>query len=133
MSKRALYSDRQIEISRKYLELIIKELSKLPCLLGGWAVYLHLNDKFNSSKGRDYIGSKDIDLGFHLDPKWSKQEYENSDLRKAISTIESLGFEAVSFRYLKQFANDGRELTDKQAQSLASYDLLVLSSCRWMN
>ncbi len=126
VDRKLLYSDPQISISRKYLESIIKELSKPPCLLGGWAVYLHLNDKFNSSKGRDYLGSKDIDLGFHLDPRWSKQDYKKSVLSKAIYTIESLGFEAVSFRYLKQFSNDGREISKEQARRLPPYEMFDL-------
>ena len=96
----ALYTDPQISTSSKFLEMIVKGLSEPPCLLGGWAVYLHLNDKFNASKGRPYLGSKDIDLGFHLDPNWSKEEYEKSDLWKAIGEIESLGFEPVSFRFV---------------------------------
>lgn len=95
-------------------------------MLGGWAVYLHLNDKFNSSKGRDYLGSKDIDLGFHLDPKWSKQDYLKSDLRKAIIAIESLGFEPVSYRYLKQFSYDGRDLAKEEARNFPAYDLFDL-------
>ncbi|MHB1907599.1 MAG: hypothetical protein ACYCQJ_01860 [Nitrososphaerales archaeon] len=122
-----MYTDQQINISRKFLEKIISNLSEPPCILGGWAVYLHLNDKFNASKGRDYLGSKDIDLGFHLDPKWSKSDYTKSDLNKAINTIESMGFEPVSFRYLKQFSNDnGRELTKDEAKRLSPYDIFAL-------
>ncbi|MHB2035575.1 MAG: hypothetical protein ACYCPW_02390 [Nitrososphaerales archaeon] len=117
-----MYSDPQISISSRFLETIVKELSEPPCLLGGWAVYIHLNDKFNSSKGRDYLGSKDIDLGFHLNPTWSQEEYEKSDLRKAIDKIESLGFEAVSFRFMKSFSEDGTELTDEQARRLRPYE-----------
>ncbi|MHB8566436.1 MAG: hypothetical protein ACYC7D_08625 [Nitrososphaerales archaeon] len=121
-----MYSDHQISISSRYLEAIIREFSDPPCLLGGWAVYIHLNDKFNSSKGRDYVGSKDIDLGFHLDPTWSEEEYGRSDLRKAIGSITSLGFEAVSFRFMKSFSQDGTELTKEQARRFRPYEMFDL-------
>jgi hypothetical protein len=126
VSNKMLYSDNQISISKKYLESIVKQLSRPPCLLGGWAVFLQLNDKFNASKGRDYPGSKDIDLGFHLDPKWSKEEYNRSDLRKAIDKIQALGFEAVSFRFVKHFSEGGTELTHEQARRVAQYEMFPL-------
>jgi hypothetical protein len=35
------------------------------CLIGGWAIYETVNKNFTADRGRPYIGSKDIDIGFH--------------------------------------------------------------------
>ncbi|MCL4518002.1 MAG: hypothetical protein M1587_02265 [Thaumarchaeota archaeon] len=101
-----MYSDYQTSISRGYLLSILQQVSQPPCLLGGWAVFLLLNEKFNSSKGRDYLGSRDIDLGFHLDVNWTDEEYARSDLRNTIGKIQSLGFEQVSFRFVKHLSQE---------------------------
>ena len=36
-----------------------------PLIIGGWAVHFHVNKEYMSIKGREYIGSKDIDIGIH--------------------------------------------------------------------
>ena len=73
-----------------------------------------------------YLGSRDIDLGFHLDPDWSKEDYVRSDLRKAIDSMRSLGFEAVSFRFVKHFSEDGTELSEEEARKVALYEIFDL-------
>lgn len=45
----------------------IKQKSET-CLIGGWAVYESVNKRPEEDKGRQYAGSKDIDIGFHMDP-----------------------------------------------------------------
>ena len=60
-----LYNEFETETSYKYLQQIIKILEEPICLLGGWAVYLTVNDNFNKNQGRNYLGSRDIyDLWF---------------------------------------------------------------------
>ena len=61
-----------------------------------------------------------------MDPTWSKEEYEKSDLRKAVDSIESLGFEAVSFRFMRRFSSDGAELTEEQSRRLPQYEMFNL-------
>jgi hypothetical protein len=38
------------------------------CLLGGWAVFLNVDEDFLRTTGRSYVGSRDIDIGFGLKP-----------------------------------------------------------------
>lgn len=58
-----------------------------------------------------------------MDPNWSEEEYKQSDLRKTIDGIVSMGFEPVSFRFVKHFSEDGRELTTEKARKLPKYEM----------
>lgn len=99
-------------------------LGNPPCILGGWAVYKIVNESFRGNTGRDYLGSRDIDLGFHLDANASIADLEKSDFAAAVNALESNGFESVGFRLVKHFDIDSRqELTPQQAKQKPSYDL----------
>jgi hypothetical protein len=107
-----LYEDSETEFSRRYLKEILGALPQPFCLLGGWAVYLTLNDSFKKATGREYPGSRDIDLGFHLDPQWKRKEFKASSFGMAVAKIQSMGFESESFRFVKRYhRSEKRELT----------------------
>ncbi len=65
------YQDYEIEISQSHLSKVFSKVRGSICLLGGWAVYITVNKNFSTSQGRNYVGSKDIDLAFHIDKNWS--------------------------------------------------------------
>jgi hypothetical protein len=96
-------------------------------VLGGWAVYKIVNESFQRNTGRNYLGSRDIDLGFHLDANASVSELKKSNFAAAVSALESNGFESVGFRLVKHFDVDShQELTPEQAKQKPSYDLFEL-------
>lgn len=64
---RQYYVDEITDISEQELRPLCQTVEPPACLLGGWAVHLHVNDGFRSEYGREYIGSRDVDLGFHVD------------------------------------------------------------------
>jgi len=88
----ALYAEYETDTSFDYLEKIIKILEEPICILGGWAVYLTVNDKFKEDLGPEYLGSRDIDLGFHIDPELNEKELSKSTMKKALNTWEENGF-----------------------------------------
>ena len=95
--------------------------------MGGWSVHLILNEKFREVTGREYPGSRDIDLGFHLDPKWKPKEFRNSALHKAIKELQALGFKPQSFRFVKRYHLwEERELTPREERKLPQYDTFNL-------
>ncbi len=57
-----LYENYETEISKKNLVTVFSRVTKPLCLLGGWAVYLTVNENYKKDKRRDHHGSKDIDL-----------------------------------------------------------------------
>ncbi|MDV3278658.1 MAG: hypothetical protein LYZ69_09395 [Nitrososphaerales archaeon] len=122
-----MYPDRETEFSRRYLKNMLSVLPDPYCLMGGWSVYLTLKERFRETTGREYPGSRDIDLGFHLDPKWKPREFEGSAFGKAIKKIRTMGFEPESFRFVKRYHLwEERELTPEEERSLPQYDIFNL-------
>ena len=61
-----MYNEFETRISYNYLKEVIKNLDEPICILGGWAIFFHVNKKFEKEKGRPYLGSRDIDLWFNV-------------------------------------------------------------------
>lgn len=122
-----LYQPYEIEISQRYMQTVISKLREPICILGGWAVYLAVGENFRREHGRDYLGSRDIDLGFHIEEDWSRGELENSGLALAIKTLNEMGFESVSFRLIKHFHVDTKqELAGEEVRKAPSYEIFDL-------
>jgi hypothetical protein len=122
-----MYSKIEIDLSRSYLRTLQGSIPQPNCLVGGWSVYLIVNDAFQRDTGRQYLSSKDIDLGFHFDPEWDQKQFNNSPFGMAIIKMQQLGFESESFRFVKRFhASDGHELTAEESRRLQSYDIFPL-------
>ena len=97
------------------------------CLLGGWAVYLTVNRKFNETNGRNYLGSRDIDLGFHIDPNWSTEEMQRSALAQSGSILERRGFNGIGSRFMKHYdIETKKELSKEEAKRRRSYEMFQL-------
>jgi hypothetical protein len=121
------YDPSEIRTSEKQLEKIFQKLKEPICLLGGWAVYHIVNNNFEKANGTSYIGSRDIDIGFHIDPNWTEPQLQNSNLASAINTLEHLGFRSISFRLVKDFDIDtGKELTAPESAKLPLYQVFQL-------
>jgi len=111
-----LYQSTETKTSQQQMQTIFTQLEKQTCLLGGWAVYYLVNDNFQKSTGRTYIGSRDIDLGFHININWNQEQLKNSEFATTIKVIESMGFKSVSFRLVKDFDIDTtKELTPQES------------------
>lgn len=77
-----LYDERATTVSLDTLKAVVEMLDFPICLCGGWAVYFKINSFFKGKKGRDYLGSQDIDIGFYLPPMISKSELGSTALLK---------------------------------------------------
>jgi len=61
--------------------------------LGGDGQYiLQLTKKFNEDMGLDYLGSRDVDLGFHIGPSMNKTKLSQSTMKKALNILGTNGF-----------------------------------------
>ncbi|MGB6463104.1 MAG: hypothetical protein WBF38_02620 [Nitrosotalea sp.] len=106
---------------------VFSQMKEPVCLLGGWAVYLTVNPKFNKTNGRNYLGSRDIDLGFHIDPNWSSMELEKSALAQSIKILKSRGFNGLGSRFVKYYdINTKKELSDAESRKKPSYEMFQL-------
>ncbi|MBM5806068.1 MAG: hypothetical protein FJZ49_08430 [Candidatus Verstraetearchaeota archaeon] len=121
-----LYEPGEIRTSESQLQIIFKQLRTV-CLLGGWATYCIVNNNFERASGRRYIGSRDIDIGFHIDMNWNEAQLGESGFITAIKTIEKMGFRSVGFRLVKDFNLDtGEELLPEESAKLPLYQVFQL-------
>lgn len=96
--------------------------------MGGWATYHIVNKNFEKINGRRYIGSRDIDIGFHINKNWSEALLKKSEFSSAIRQIEDIGFRSISFRLVKDFdLETGRELTPEESARLPLHQIFHLS------
>src|SRR3989344_1195178 len=116
-----MYPQKETDQSFEYLKKVVAILDEPICLIGGWAIYFTVNKNYQASVGRKYIGSKDIDLGFHID---EKQEFANSAFAKAIKKLEEEGFTEAGGRMVKDLDYDtGKEIKPEDAKTKPIYEL----------
>ena len=100
-----MYDKYQPELSWDYINRIIKNLNKPVFEIGGWAVHFLVNDKFRETDGKDYLGSKDLDLGYNLKEK----DLKKSNLFKDINYLEKEGFRILGFRLMQEFHTETKK------------------------
>ncbi|MFH0978031.1 MAG: hypothetical protein V1837_01885 [Candidatus Woesearchaeota archaeon] len=100
-----MYKEFETRISYKYLKEVINTLEEPICILGGWAVFFHVNNRFEKAQGRPYLGSRDIDLGFQM-----KTNLKETTLAQTIRILkEELKFKPLSFRLMKEIHTETEE------------------------
>lgn len=115
-----MYREFETETSYKYLQEAIKALKEPICVLGGWAVFFHVNKNFQQAQGRPYLGSRDIDLGFHLPKEATVEQLKQSQFAASLKVMRDvLKFEPVSFRLLKEVHMETGKEIRKEEQVLA--------------
>src|SRR5712692_9246213 len=106
------YTDVQTDGSKKCLKTLMVSIPRPHCLIGGWSVYLIVNEAYKADTGREYQGSRDISLGFHFDPQWDKKQFDDSPFANTVVEIEKMSFHGMYHRFYKEFhATEGRDLT----------------------
>jgi hypothetical protein len=112
-----MYNKKETDISYDYLKIIISKLKDPIIIIGGWATYLTVNSKFKSEFGIDYIGSRDVDLGFNT----LKSFKDTSNI------LEENGFKLISYRYLKEINYEtGKELTKEESMTTPIYNIFPM-------
>lgn len=120
-----MYSPNETDMSEKCLSDIIENIVGEMCLIGGWAVHKLVNEEFEKRTGRNYIGSRDIDIGFHIDENWSEDELETSSFFEFCRILEELGYRWQAFRLFKDYdRNTLEELTPEESARKSSFDIL---------
>ena len=121
------YPDAETKLSRSYLEIVAKAAKDPVLLVGGWGVYFTVTSAYVRTFGRDYSFSRDIDLGFHLDPGWGLEQIRKSSLARSVSSLIKEGFESEGFRLRMNFAADeGRRLSTEESRTMPSYEIAKL-------
>lgn len=115
-----MYDPIETDLSRKELAAIFKESTGITiCLIGGWASYFYVNEKYKRAFGKDYMGSRDIDIFF--DPKKEKEFFN--------IVINKRGFakNGFHFRYEKIYDRESKTFVPpEQAKRKQLYDLIYI-------
>lgn len=120
-----MYDDFETNTSYKYLKIVVDALTEPICILGGWAVYLQVTKRYKEAVGKEYLGSRDIDLGFHFNKKATEQEIRHSPMARSIKAIEKLGFKPLSFRYIKDIDRETGKPTDTRIPLFRQFQMAV--------
>ena len=119
-----LYSEHEINISRTNLSVVAASVPSPLCLLGGWAVFLLTNKNFTQAHGREYHGSKDIDLGFYFNIQEDENSLKESLFNKSIIALKEIGFTPQSFRMVQIYhSEEMRPLTEEESKRVPAYNL----------
>ena len=61
------------------------------------------------SARREYIGSRDIDIGVHVDARWTDEDLHETPVGDSISAIEDLGYTRSRFGFVQHFHRDSQD------------------------
>jgi hypothetical protein len=121
---RQYYVPQVTQISQQELQSVFDVAEPPVCLLGGWAVHFHVNDGFQQEHGRAYIGSRDIDLGIHVDPDWTAEQLTTNSIGRTLEAIEALGYDRSRFGFSQAFHRDDNErLSTDTARDLPQHEI----------
>ena len=122
-----LYEDYETGISHDALSKVVSALPAPVCLLGGWAVYYTVNANYSASTGNSYHGSRDIDLGFHLEDDATDKLLRESALAGSIESLRGMGFRSMGVRMFKEYHRETRLLlSEAKAKKTPSYNIFQL-------
>jgi hypothetical protein len=123
-----LYDRQETDVALGALAALSRDLPEPFLLIGGWAVYLTVIESYQKEHGVPYLGSRDIDLGFHIDITCDDATLQNCTYSKALDVLMKEGYMPQgSFRYCKIIRRDtGEVLDEKQAIKLNLYEVFYL-------
>jgi hypothetical protein len=118
------YVDQVTDFSERELQSVAEAVETPFCLLGGWAVYCHVNNGFRDEHDRGYIGSRDIDLGLHIDPDWDAEELAESSIAQSLERIRELGYIESRFGFVQDFDREtGERISEEEAGDLSLHEV----------
>ena len=122
-----LYERHETDISRRNLSVVLSEASEPVCLLGGWAVHATVNSRYRLASGREYIGSRDIDLGFHFEGGEDAEAVRGSALAGTVRSLGRIGYEGAAFRMVRYYGRDAQKpLAGEEAAKMPLYDMFAM-------
>ncbi len=123
-----MYSLKETNLSQNHLQKLSEGVTDDIYLLGGWAVNYNVTDQFQNIRMREYIGSRDIDIGFHFKEEWGVEDLRTCDFQSCISELIALGFQWQGFRLFKDFDYETlRELSVEESANRSFYEMIRLN------
>ncbi|MDI6738102.1 MAG: hypothetical protein QME12_06335 [Nanoarchaeota archaeon] len=114
-----MYDPLETDLSLNELKALFHESRGIPiALIGGWASYFYVNENYRRAFGKDYMGSRDIDIFF-----------ESASEANFAKAVYSRGFtkNGLKFRYEKIYDRQTKTfITQEQAKKKPIFDLIYI-------
>lgn len=116
-----MYDPLETSISNSELSTITKAFREAGinfAVIGGWATVFHVNSLYKGAFGREYMGSRDIDIFF-------SKEHD----KIVLDVIKNLGFEknGMPFRWEKIYdINERRFISEEESKNKNAFDLIPI-------
>lgn len=122
-----LYEEYEAKTSYEILPKVLSIVPEPACLIGGWAVYHTVNADYKAKTGASYQGSKDIDLGFHMEENATAESLRETPFAKTSRALEEMGFRGMGGRLFKEYHRETcLPLSEAKAKRTPSYNLFQL-------
>ena len=83
-----------------------------------------VNPKYKRAHGKNYHGSKDIDLGFYFSRNESPGSMRRSALVRSIGELERIGFYETGSRMVMQYHRESRRrLSEEESKRIPLHNL----------
>ena len=115
-----MYDVAETDASRRYIDILVREFGDDIAIVGGWAVFFLVDERYRPATGFEYLRSRDIDLIISPNPAFVK---------RFGAGIRKLGFVegGLPFRYQLILERDkGSILTEKEAAKRETFDLVYI-------
>ncbi|MBD3405287.1 MAG: hypothetical protein GF411_04010 [Candidatus Lokiarchaeota archaeon] len=128
MAETEIYERMETDASFDALKILANELPEPLILMGGWAVNLTVNKSYSEEHNAPYLGSRDVDLGFHIDVDASIEELKDSNFSKTLGILKAIGYwESGTSRFCRiRDKRTGKTLSEKEAGEIPFFDLFYL-------
>jgi len=123
-----LYDRLETDTSKGTLIALSENLPEPMVILGGWAVYLTVNERFKDEHGYGYLGSRDVDMEFHIDSESSIEKLKTSTFARTLKILNEIGYEpSGSSRFCRMIHREnGRTVGLEESKSIPMYNLFYL-------
>lgn len=128
MVKSEIYERMETDASFDALKIMAVELPEPLILIGGWAVNLTVNRSYSEEHNAPYLGSRDVDLGFHINVDASIEDLKQSNFAKTLQILKEIGYwESGTSRFCRILdKRTGKTLTEKEAGEIPFFNLFYL-------
>lgn len=128
MAESEIYERMETGASFDALKILAVELPEPLILMGGWAVNLTVNKSYSEEHNAPYLGSRDVDLGFHIDVDTSIEDLKQSNFAKTLDILKKIGYwESGTSRFCRIVdKRSGKTLSEEEAANVPIYDLFYL-------
>ncbi len=128
MAEIEIYERMETDASFDAMKILAVELPEPLILMGGWAVNITVNKSYSEEHNAPYLGSRDVDLGFHIDVDTSIEDLKQSDFAKTLDILKEIGYwESGTSRFCRILdKKTGKTLTEKEAGEIPFFNLFYL-------